>query len=408
MPSFSIALSGLKADSVALNTIGNNLANMNTTGFKKQNVSFSDLFYQTIGVSGANSQQQVGMGTKIGNISTDFSQTGFNPAGGSTDMAINGDGFFVVSNGGVQELTRNGEFQLDSAGNLITTGGQSVMGYSATGGVISGNTALTGLNIPIGQTQAATATSKVSMTAVLNSGAAVGTSFSTPTQVYDSLGQSHNLTTTFTKTGDNTWDYAVTLPSGASAGATGNTGTLKFDSNGALISPTSNISNISFTGMADASSDMNLQWSLFNSTGGGLITQTAATASTATTYQNGSTSGKYQSFSVDSTGTITALFSNGNTEVLGQVAVATVSNQQGLTRMGNDLYVANQTSGMPTVGTAGTGGRGDIEGNSLELSNVDISTEFANLIVAQRSFEANSKTVTAFDTITQDTINMIR
>ncbi|ADV82625.1 flagellar hook protein FlgE [Terriglobus saanensis] len=408
MPSFSIALSGLKADSVALDTIGNNLANMNSVAYKKQNVNFSDLFYQTIGVSGANTPQQVGLGTQVSDISTDYTQGGFNPGGSSTQMAINGDGFFVVSNGGVQELTRNGDFQLDSSGNLITSDGQSVMGYAATGGVVNGNTALSALNIPTGQTQAATATTAITMTAVLNSGAAVGTSFSTSTPAFDSLGQSHSVTTTFTKTGDNTWDYSVTLPSGDAGAATGNTGTLTFDSNGALISPTTNISNISFTGMKDQASDMNLQWPLYNSTGGGLITQTAVTASSANFAANGSPSGKYQSFSVDSTGTITAQFSNGNTEVLGQVALATVSNEQGLTRMGNDLYVASRASGSPNVGVAGVGGRGDIEGNALELSNVDISTEFANLIVAQRAFEANSKTVTTFDTVTQDTIAMIR
>src|SRR6187402_316305 len=408
MPNFSIALSGLQSDSIALDTIGNNLANMNTVAYKKENVSYSDLFYQTIGVTGANSQEQVGLGTKVGNISTDFSQTGFSTGAGSNDMAINGDGFFVVSDGGVQELTRDGEFQLDSSGNLITTGGQSVMGYAATNGVVNGNTALTALNIPTGQTQAATASANVSVTAVLDSGAAVGTVFSTSTPVFDSLGQSHSLTTTFTKTGDNTWDYAVTLPSGDSAAATGNTGTLTFDSNGALVSPTSNISNISFTGMTDKSSDMNLQWSLFNATGGGLITQTATKASSATNKADGSPSGQYQSFSVDSTGTTTAQFSNGNNEVLGQVAIATVSNQDGLTRLGGNLYISNQTSGALSIGTAGTGGRGDIEGDSLELSNVDISTEFANLIVAQRAFEANSKTVTTFDTVTQDTINLIR
>jgi len=408
MPSFSIALTGLKADSVALNTIGNNLANLNTTAFKKQTASFSDLFYQTIGVSGADSPLQVGVGTKIGTIATDYSQGSLATTTNSTDMAINGDGFFVVSDGGVQQLTRSGNFQLDSSGNLITSSGLAVMGYPATNGVINGNTSIAPLNIPTGQTQAAQATTQFSTTAVLNATSSVGTSFATSTTMYDSLGEGHSLTTTFTKTADNTWGYAVTLPPGTAATTTGNTGTLVFNTNGSLLSPTASVANIGFHGLSDASSDVSLTWKLYDVQGDGLITQSATTSSANSSSQNGYTSGKYKNFSVDSVGQITAFFSNGNSQQLGQLAVASVSNTEGLTRTGNDLYLAGHASGLASVGVASTGGRGAVQDSSIEQSNVDISSEFADLIVAQRAFEANSKTITAFDSVTQETINLIR
>lgn len=408
MPSFSIALTGLEADSVALNTIGNNLANLNTTAFKTQTATFSDLLYQNIGTSGASTPLQVGVGTRIGNIETDFSQGSLSTTSDAAKMAINGAGFFVVSKGGVQSLTRNGDFQLDNLGNLITSTGEQVMGYPAVDGAINMNTSVTGINIPTGETQQASATSSFSMTGVLNSQSAVGASFANTMTMYDSLGTAHAVTVNFTKTADNTWSYAVNLPSGEAGASSGNTGTLQFDSSGKLISPTSAISNISFSGMSDASNDMSLTWNLFDANGNGLLTQNATTSSINASSQDGYTTGKYSSFTVDANGVITAQFSNGNSQKLGQVAIAIVANQQGLTRNGAGLYTTTEASGQANIGVAGSGGRGAVEGSSLEQSNVDISTEFSNLIIAQRAFQANSKTITAFDTVTQDAINMIR
>ena len=409
MPSFSIALTGLKADSVALNTIGNNLANLNTTAFKKQDVQFSDLLYQNIGSSGASTPLQIGVGTKVSNIATDHTQGSLSVTGNTTNMAINGDGFFVVQKDGSQALTRAGDFQLDQYGNLITSSGLNVMGYPAVNGEVNRNTGISPIVIPTGQMQQARATNDFSMTAVLNSSSTVGASFSNSIAMYDSLGTAHEVTVNFTKTADNQWDYAVTLPGADATSASGNTGTLKFDSDGNLASPANNISGITFSGMKDAASDMQLNWSLYDADNGkGLITQTSVASSVNATHQNGYATGKYKSFTVDGQGVITASFSNGNSQQLGQIAVATVANADGLARLGGNLYQANDASGLASIGVAGTGGRGDVEGSSLEMSNVDISAEFANLIVAQRAFQANSKTVTAFDTITQDTINMIR
>ena len=408
MPSFSIALSGLQADSVALNTIGNNLANLNTTAFKKQTTQFEDLFYQQIGVSGANEAIQVGVGTKVSSTATSYLQGTLSPTGNSSDMALSGDGYFVVRQGNVQSLARAGNFQLDSFGNLQTSNGEQVMGYAATNGVVSGVTALGPLQLPIGQTESPNATQNFSITANLNAASPVGDQFSTPITMYDSLGQTHVATVNYTKSAANTWTYAVTLPTSDATGVTGNTGTLTFDSFGKLSAPAANVPNIDFTGLTNGAGDMSLSWQLYNTAGTSTMTQsTAASSSTATT-QDGFQSGVYQSFSVDPTGIITATFSNGHTAAIGQLAVASVSNQQGLVHTGNNEYQTSASSGQASIGVAGAGGRGSIQDDTLEGSNVDISSEFANLIVAQRAFEANSKTVTTFDTITQDTIAMLR
>ncbi|HMG01761.1 MAG TPA: flagellar hook protein FlgE [Edaphobacter sp.] len=408
MGSFSIALSGLQADTTSLNTIGNNLANLNTTAYKQQGTTFEDLFYQQIGTSGSNNPLQVGVGTRVSGTATDFTQGTLLPTGQSTDMALSGNGFFVVNQNGVQQLTRAGDFQLSQSGYLTTTDGASVMGYPATNGVVNVNASLTPIQLPVGVTQAAQATQNISITANLNAGADVGTSFTTPVTIYDSLGKSHAMTVTYTKTAQNQWGYSVAMPSGDATGTPlNNTGTLTFDSNGNLTAPTGTISNITFPGLTDGSSDLSFDWNL-TSGGNPTITQTTAPSTTGASVQDGYASGNYAGFTVDANGLVTAKFDNNHTQVVGQVAVASVTNTQGLVRVGHNGFETTAASGDAVVGAAGTGGRGTIEDSTLEQSNVDISTEFANLIIAQRSFEANSKTITTFDSVTQATLGMIR
>jgi len=408
MGSFSIALSGLEANRVALNTIGNNLANLNTTAFKEQSTTFEDLFYQQIGASGSNNPLQVGVGTKVSATATDFLQGTILPTGSSTDVALNGEGFFVVQQGGVQAVTRAGNFQLSQAGNLTTVDGEQVMGYGVSNGAVNTNGGLVPLVIPVGATEAAQATQNVSITANLDAAATVGTQFTSPITMYDSLGTSHAATVTYTKTAANTWGYAITLPSGDATGApVNNTGTLAFNSSGQLVFPSGNVTGIQFPGLTDGASDLNFNWN-FYSNGSPTISQANSASTTTTTGQDGYASGVYQGFSVDANGVITAAFSNSHTATIGQLAVARVTNPQGLTMAGNNNFLTTAASGSATIGIAGTGGRGTIEDASLEQSNVDISTEFANLIVAQRAFEANSKTVTTFDAVTQATIGMVR
>jgi len=408
MPSFSIALTGLEANSVALDTIGNNLANLNTTAFKGQTTSFSDLFYQNIGSTGSGDALQVGLGTQVSGTNTDFSQGSLSTTTNSTDMALNGSGFFVVDQGGLEQLTRSGDFQLDQSGNLQTTTGAGVMGYAAANGVVNTNTPLTTLQIPVDATQAAQATENFGITANLDAATAVGGTFSTTITMYDSLGTSHAATVNFTKTADNTWSYGISLPAGDATGTpVNNTGTLTFNSSGALLTPAANVTGISFPTLSDGANDMTFNWDLYNSAGAPQIGQTVGTSTATASTQDGFASGSYKSFSVDSAGVISAGFSNGQTETIGQIAVASVTNEEGLTVEGENNYQTTAASGAASVGAPGAGGRGSIEDDTLEQSNVDISTEFANLIVAQRAFEANSKTVTTFDTVTQETINMI-
>ena len=510
MPSFYIPLSGLNADSTALNTIANNLANMNTNGFKAQTTNFSDLFYQQVGSNGSGDEIQAGTGVQVASNSTDFSGGSITSTGSSNDAAINGNGFFVLDGGGGSQLyTQNGGFQLSSNGTLQTADGLSVMGYPATNGVINTNGGLADINIPTGQVMLPSATTNFSITQNLDAQSAVGAQTTGQVQIYDSLGTSYEATVTYTNMGNNTWSYNVSVPntlqsnssiaagvstinynfgaSGANlatvdpgtnltitgptasgsatitaptvtsgetvasyvtalqnaitaSGITGTTvsstaggqlsivgtgistsgsvvqdpiasasasGTLTFDSSGNLVSPATDVSGITFSGLSDGAANLNLNFNLFGANGTGSISQTAAASSTSATSQNGYASGQYESFAVSSSGVIAATYSNGQTQNVGQLAVATVNNEQGLRDMGSTEYQATTASGTASVGVAGGGGRGTIEGSSLEASNVNISAEFSDLIVAQRAFEANSKAVTTFDTVTQETINMI-
>ena len=189
--------------------------------------------------------------------------------------------------------------------------------------------------------------------------------------------------------------------------STAASGTLTFDTSGNLVSPATDVAGMTFSGLSDGAATMNVNWGLFGASGTGQISQTSAASTTSATSQNGYSSGQYESFKIDSSGLVTATYSNSQTQTVGQLAVATVINEEGLTAVGSTEYKTTTASGIATVGVAGTGGRGTIEGSSLEASNVNISAEFSDLIVAQRAFEANSKAVTTFDTITQETINMI-
>jgi flagellar hook protein FlgE len=406
MPSFATALSGLESNNTALNTIANNLANMNTVGYKDQTDQFSTLFYQQLN-GGVNGGVQVGVGTQVAVTETDFSNGSPAPtAGQPTNMALQGDGFFVIDDNGQQELTRAGDFVQSQNGALQTTSGASVMGYPAVNGSISLGSGVQPIVLPLGQTLAAKQTGTMNIQANLDASAAVGTSVPAPITLYDSLGAAHQATVTFTKTAANTWDYSVALPAGEATGSAGTTGTLTFDGSGNLTNPTGTISGISFSGLSDGASNMSFSWNLSGVTGSPL-TQTASSSNVASATQDGYASGSYQTFSVDGNGVVEASFSNGQKETVGQVAVATVANQQGLQATNNTAYLATLASGAAVIGTAGTAGRGTIEGAALESSNVDVSTEFSALIVAQRAFEANSKSVTTFDQATQEAINMI-
>jgi flagellar hook protein FlgE len=243
----------------------------------------------------------------------------------------------------------------------------------------------------------------------LDAAAPVGTTFSTPMTVYDSLGESHTLTFNYTMTAPNTWTYQVTLPA-ADTGGTGNptvlaSGTLNFNSSGNLTSPTGSVP-VNLNGLADGAANMSVAWSLTNPTGSSLITQTASTSATSTTNQNGYVGGTLQNFTIMQDGTIDGQFSNGQTQAIGQIALASFANQQGLQLVGGGSYQSTLASGAAVVGAPNSGGLGTITGGAVEQSNVDISTEFTNLIIVQRAFEADARVVTTFDSVSSTTIDL--
>jgi flagellar hook protein FlgE len=229
--------------------------------------------------------------------------------------------------------------------------------------------------------------------------------------VYDSLGAAHVLTTNFTKTAENTWNYTVTIPA-ADLGQTGNpvtvkSGTLTFNGSGQLTSPSAD-PTIAVTGLSNGAAAMNVTWNLINSDGTSSLTQLAASSGTSSTQQDGYSSGTLQTYSVGGDGTIEGVFNNGQTIALGQIALASFANQQGLMRSGSNNFVAGLSSGQPSIGAPTTGGLGSLQGGALEVSNVDLATEFSNLIVAERYYQANAQALTTLDQVSQSAESMIQ
>ncbi|MGP8253691.1 MAG: flagellar hook protein FlgE [Terracidiphilus sp.] len=426
MASFSIPLTGLESDSTALNTIANDLSNMNTTGFKAQNTDFTSLFYQQIGSTGSGDPIQVGAGVQVASNETDYTQGSINSTGNSTDVALNGNGFFVISNGqGGYEYTRAGDFTQDTNGNLVTSNGLSVMGYPAVNGVVNTNAPLTAINIPVGQVQEPQATTSLTMTANLDSASAAGTQFPAEVTVYDSLGDPQTLTINYQQTGVNTWSYSASLLATAFAGGVAPapiTGTMTFDANGNLttITPTGGAAEtvgtaagdvsgipLAFNNLADGANNLNINWNVLGSGGTPTISQVDTASAVSSADANGYASGQYQSFTIGSDGTVTVTYSNGQQQNVGQLALANITNLQGLQLEGDGDYGTTLASGTAAIGASGTAGLGTLQDGALEASNVNISSEFSDLIIAQRAFEANAKSVTTFDTVTQDTINMV-
>ena len=409
MPSFSTALSGLDANSQDLTVISNNLANLNTVAYKSDRASFQDLFYQQIGSSGSGNPIQVGVGAGVGSIEALFTQGSTESTGVPTDVAIQGNGFLVVSNGGVQEYTRAGNLSLRADGQLTTADGSLVLGNAAVGGVITPGATPVPLTISQGATSPPKATQNVTSALNLDSDSAIGATFDTSMTVHDALGATHVLTLAFTKTAANTWGYNMTVP-GADVGAANplsvSNGTLTFNGAGELTAPTGNVAGIQIPGLADGASNLTFAWDLYDSSGNPLLTQVSGPSASSSTSDDGYAAGTLQSFSIGSDGTIQGTFSNGQTQALGQIELASFANDQGLLRNGSNNFLASLSSGSPNVGAPGTGGLGTLSGGALEQSNVDISTEFANLILAQQGFEANSKVVTTFDQVNTDAINM--
>lgn len=427
---FSIALSSLQANSDAINTTGNNLANLNTTAFKSSDVDFQTLVSEQLGGGGAQGQYGLGVSTPLNQ--QNFSQGTITSSDSPLAAAIQGNGFFVVDGPNNQQLyTRDGDFTLNSSGVLQTQTGANVQGWTA--GVNGINTTGTPGNIviPTGTVLAPTATSTFSINANLNSDSTAngGTgTWSTGLEVVDSLGTQHELTLAFTQstTVANTWSYQVSIPN-ADVGQTpasgsynipNATGSLTFSSAGVLTSATqgtTSVNNVTVaiptladgaTIGATVGSTQSISWNLFNN-GVGSITQYGQASALATSTQDGSTGAQFTSVAISSGGQVVATFSNGQTQVEAQLSMAAIQNPETLENVGNNNYTVSSATSTPAIGVPSTGGRGQIVGSSLEGSNVDMATDFTNLIIYQRGYQASSKVITTADQMSQTLLDLI-
>lgn len=419
--SFSTALSGLNAASEKISVSGNNIANANTVGFKSSSVSFADVFTNSSGIrlNGAGTALQFGKGVRLAATPTDFSQGTLDLTNAATNAAIEGNGFFVLADSaGGMHYSRAGDFSLDRSGNLVSPSGHFVQGYAAANGIIPPGASLTTLNVPIGETQAPLVTSEATFRMNLNSKDPATSEFHALVNIYDSKGASHKMDLVFTKQADGSYLMQAEVD-GTAATASINGGAasaapvpVTFDSNGLLTAPTS----LAIVPPAAVLNGATLPSVAINlrqpapPVGSGLanITNYASSSSVASTDQDGFASGELVGLaqSPDQNGALYAVFSSGQRRLLGQMGIATFNSQASLRRLGNNLYGETIASGQPSIGTPGSGGRGTIVGASLEQSNVDIATEFTNLIVAQRGFQANSRVITTISQTLQDLLQI--
>ena len=421
---FSTALSALDANGVAVDVVGNNLANLNTTGYKESAAYFRDLVSESLDAG----QTQLGFGVASPLTIREFTQGAIQSSSGSLDAAIQGNGFFVVNNNGATEFTRAGNFQVDLSGNLLTPTGEQVQGWMATGGVVNTGGPIGNITVPVGTLQTPAATKNITLSANFDASAAVGAAsdWSAPITVYDSLGTAHVVTLNFEKTAANTWSYSATVPGAdVSAGTAGTPyqvypaagaalPTLQFgdaaknQSVGQLVSPAAG-SPIAFSiaGLSDGAQDMSLSWNPYNADGAGTLTQFEQSSATSATTQDGSAAAQLTGVTMGNGGQLMASYSNGQQAVVGQLAVASIRNPQTLLAVGNNLFQISAQTGAPAIGAQGTGGRGTVVGGALESSNVDIAQELTDLIVLQSAYQANAKVVTTVDTLAQATTNLV-
>jgi flagellar hook protein FlgE len=377
-----------------MDVTGNNIANVNTAGFKTSQTVFQDTLSQLVqgagapqGNAGGTNPAQVGLGVRVGGIFTNFGQGSAQATGRSTDLMIQGDGFFVVQKDGQDLYTRAGAFNFDSLGQLVSPDGGKVMGWGAVKGVINTNAAAGPLTLPIGTMLPPAPTTKVDVGGNLKGDAAVGTKITTSITTYDAQGVPIPVQSDFQKTAAG-WDVTITVGT-TTYGPT----SVAYDTTGTTVGTNPTPPTITAGAITvDLSTTTNF----------------AGTSTVAALSQDGSAVGTLQAFSISPNGVLVGVFSNGLRQDLGQIAMASFNNPPGLEKVGNTAFRATVNSGVAQLGVAGSGGRGALAGGSLEMSNVDLAQEFTNLIVAQRGFQANSKVITASDEILQDLVNLKR
>ncbi len=412
-------ISGLKANSEAMSVTGNNISNSSTVGFKASSTLFSDVL--SASMASASGTTQVGRGVQISTVATTFSQGSFSSTSSDTDLAIEGDGFFMLGNDSNEEIsyTRNGSFDFDSDGYLVNTEGYQVLGKRYVDGELSGGDPES-IQIDFESQIPAHMTESITLTTNLNSGSDTITAFditdaentsnySTSSQTYDSLGDTHLVTTYFTKTADQTWEWHTVVDSSeldpSVAAATDLTevgsGTLTFDEDGNLTSggvSSTTAGAIVWNNGSDGTQQIEMN---FNTT------QFSSSSVVISQSQDGYAPGEVVDVSIDTDGTVSASYSNGETIDVAMLTLATFNNPSGLEKLGGSLYGQTSSSGDPSVGLAGAS-QGYIYTSSLELSNVDLSEEFVSLITIQNAYSASSKVITTTDEMLQELINLKR
>ncbi len=409
-------VSGLRAHQTMVDTIGNNIANVNTFGYKSSGVVFQDLLSQVLNGAGLPTDQvggtnpnQVGLGVKVADIATNFTQGAAQLTGRSTDLSIQGDGFFIVKNGTGQQLfTRAGAFNFDAFGRLVTSSGDIVQGWTANSdGTINTNAAVANITMPLGQQLAPEETTEVTMGGNLDASAADGTIVTSSIVVYDQQGTPFNLTIDFEKTATaDEW----TVSASADVDGDGTPDTLTVAGGPLTFDPaTGEVTSGALTidmGLGTFGGPISLATGAAGDPDG--LVQFSGPSGAAALRQNGNELGSLQSFTIGADGTVTGVFSNGRNRPLAQLALASFTNPAGLEKAGNSTFRTTVNSGNAQIGGPGGGGRGTILSSTLEMSNVDLAREFTNLIIAQRGYQANSRVITSSDELLQELVNLKR
>ena len=444
MRSMFAGVSGLRSHQVMMDVVGNNIANVNTIGFKASRVEFQDTLSQLIrGASGGTGEatagvnpQQVGLGVRVGGIDLIFSQGASQLTGKATDVAIQGDGFFVMRMGTETLYTRAGAFNFDQDGFLTDPSGAIVQGWltdPATGAIMT-NAPVGDIQLPVGQVIAPQATKSVTVGGNLsaNLDPADPTTWSpvrTAISIIDKQGTAQRVEFVFTPATDatvtppalvpNEWDVQVLGPDGTPLETAPGDDIIRlaFDVNGGLTTidgaaynpPISTLPPFTFEGNATVTGDEVTFDVNFGAPGSAAtLSQYGGGSTAAAISQDGSTTGYLRSFAISDDGVVSGVFSNGRSQPMARVAMGSFNNPSGLVKSGGSMYRATGSSGQALVGTPGTAGRGSMSAGTLEMSNVDLAQEFTNLIIAQRGFQANSRIITASDELLQDLVNLKR
>lgn len=421
--SLSAADSGIQANQTYLDVLGNNIANVNTTGYKETSVQFADLLNQQVAGPGAptaglasTNPSAVGSGTTVASISTNFNEGALNQTNVATDVAIQGNGFLMTNANGQIAYTRAGNLQFDANGVLSTPTGAEVQGWMASGtGVLTTSNPTTSLTIPTGATISPNETANVTMGGNLPADTpvspAAGSVQTTTINAYDALGNVVPITLSYTHTGAGTWSLqgTATAANGTTSQLWATPQNLTFSGAGQLQSingtpMTTNTYALTATPPAGWTGPLSIDFPPPGKPSS--FTQYAGNNSAAAVNQDGSSGGTLASYSISANGTITGTFSNGRTQALAQIALASFSNPGGLTSLGGLSYQSNPASGAAQVGTPGSGPRGTLMGGALEASNVNLAGDLTNLITAQTAYQANTKVVATSATVLQSLINM--